>query len=227
MSSRIRWCRLLRCFCGRRGVCAGLGAPAPTFWALRPKPRKFVRGREPQRLLMQALRPAPGSLCGAGGPYDPPFWALRPKPRVTFSPMRKSPKNLPEGAPLWVLPKGDASLPLRRCRNPLDRVSASNSDRFATLRWVGESVFFSPQALPGVTLPAFKPWRAGWGEPMVRVASAWQVGQTGGSCSLQSGWGAQAADSFSLIQQKNCWMPGGQYRPYIAARTDWVRALPI
>ena len=110
---------------------------------------------------------------------------------------------------------------------PPNRVSTTNPDRFATLRWVGESVFFSPQALPGVTLPAFKPWRAGWGEPMVRVASAWQVGQTGGSCSLQSGWGAQAADSFSLIQQKNCWMPGGQYRPYIAARTDWVRALPI
>ena len=26
------------------------------------------------------------------------LWALRPMPRVTFSPMRKSPKNLPEGA---------------------------------------------------------------------------------------------------------------------------------
>ena len=58
--------------------------------------------------------------------------------------MRKSPKNLPEGAPLWVLPKGDASLPLRRCRNPLDRVSATNLARFATLSWwANRSLFLS------------------------------------------------------------------------------------
>ena len=52
----------------------------------------------------QALRPAPGgvyaelvvpALTDAGAP---------PCTRVTFSPMRKSPKNLPEGFPLWVLP---------------------------------------------------------------------------------------------------------------------------
>ena len=30
--------------------------------------------------------------------------ASSPEPWVTFSPMRKSPKNLPEGRPLWVLP---------------------------------------------------------------------------------------------------------------------------
>ena len=56
---------------------------------------------------------APGSLCGAGSPCTHPQ-ALRESmakpcsaPRVTFSPMRKSPKNLPEGdTPLWVLPLG-------------------------------------------------------------------------------------------------------------------------
>ena len=31
--------------------------------------------------------------------------------RVTFSPMRKSPKNLPEGSPLWVLPLGGIIIP--------------------------------------------------------------------------------------------------------------------
>ena len=92
---------------------------------------------------------APRGLCGDGCPCThyagaPPCKGDGVRLCLTLSPMRKSPKNLPEGAPLWVLPKGDASLPLRRCRNPLDRVSASNSDRFATLRWVGESVFFSP-----------------------------------------------------------------------------------
>ena len=39
------------------------------------------------------------------------LWALRPMPRVTFSPMRKSPKNLPEGPPLWVLPLGGIIIP--------------------------------------------------------------------------------------------------------------------
>ena len=34
-----------------------------------------------------------------------------PPPRVTFSPMRKSPKNLPEGRPLWVLPLGGIIIP--------------------------------------------------------------------------------------------------------------------
>ena len=48
-------------------------------------------------------RPPPEDFCGTAAPA-PTFWALHPKPRVTFSPMRKSPKNLPEGFPLWVLP---------------------------------------------------------------------------------------------------------------------------
>ena len=76
----------------------------------------------------------------------PTMRALRPKPRVTFSPMRKSPKNLPEGAPLWVLPRGTLRSPCSTlCCYPLKRVCATNPDRFATLRQVGESVFFSPR----------------------------------------------------------------------------------
>ena len=58
-----------------------------------------------------------GSLCGAGSPCSHPQ-ALRESmakpcsaPRVTFSPMRKSPKNLPEGYPLWVLPLGGIIIP--------------------------------------------------------------------------------------------------------------------
>ena len=58
-----------------------------------------------------------GDLCRTGGPSPtdarradallcaPPHGgASSPGPWVTFSPMRKSPKNLPEGRPLWVLP---------------------------------------------------------------------------------------------------------------------------
>ena len=103
-----------------------------------------------------------GDLCRTGGPSPtdarradallcaPPHGgASSPGPWVTFSPMRKSPKNLPEGRPLWVLPLGGIIIPpaARACMRlllPPERVCATNPDRFATLRWVGESVFFSP-----------------------------------------------------------------------------------
>ena len=62
----------------------------------RPPPHalgEFMRGWEPLPSPMQALRESMAKPCSA--------------PRVTFSPMRKSPKNLPEGdTPLWVLPLG-------------------------------------------------------------------------------------------------------------------------
>ena len=47
-------------------------------------------------------RPTPGTF--AGRQSLPPPAGAPPCTRVTFSPMRKSPKNLPEGYPLWVLP---------------------------------------------------------------------------------------------------------------------------
>ena len=57
-------------------------------------PRGFCRDEAPTTHYMRGALP----LCA---PHE---GVLRPAPRVTFSPMRKSPKNLPEGFPLWVLP---------------------------------------------------------------------------------------------------------------------------
>ena len=75
---------------------------------------------------------APGVYAGLVAPADPNAGAP-PCTRVTFSPMRKSPKNLPEGVPLWVLPLGGRFAPPAASRNPLDRVSTIKQDRFATL----------------------------------------------------------------------------------------------
>ena len=75
---------------------------------------------------------APGVYAGLVAPADPNAGAP-PCTRVTYSPMRKSPKNLPEGVPLWVLPLGGRFAPPAASRNPLDRVSTIKQDRFATL----------------------------------------------------------------------------------------------
>ncbi len=133
----------------RPGAFAGLAVPAATRGPIRPTPG--------------------GDLCRTGGPSPtdarradallcaPPHGgASSPGPWVTFSPMRKSPKNLPEGRPLWVLPLGGIIIPpaARACMRlllPPERVCATNPDRFATLRWVGESVFFLPRFLRGHT----------------------------------------------------------------------------
>ena len=53
---------------------------------------------------------APGIYAELGAPA-PPDAGAPPCTRVTFSPMRKSPKNLPEGYPLWVLPLGGIIIP--------------------------------------------------------------------------------------------------------------------
>ena len=79
------------------GSLCGAGSPCTHPQALRPAPREFMRSWELLRLLMQALRESMAKPCSA--------------PRVTFSPMRKSPKNLPEGYPLWVLPLGGIIIP--------------------------------------------------------------------------------------------------------------------
>ena len=55
------------------------------------------------------------------------------------------------------------SLPLPlRCPHPLDRVSASDPDRFATLRKVSKLVLFFSPGVAGVTPSSFKPWHGGW-----------------------------------------------------------------
>ena len=74
-----------------------------------------------------------------------------PPPRVTFSPMRKSPKNLPEGISPLETPLGGPSEKCFTFRSrspcgephPLDRVSDTTKDRFATLGlWANRSCFF-------------------------------------------------------------------------------------
>ena len=162
------------CTNGSRG-CTNCIFPCGDSVSVSPRPRGsggFLRGGRtsgaPLGSKSSDLAPAPRfSLSTAGGwgtrgffwgasPPQPPMWehsshalrerALRPAPRVTFSPMRKSPKNLPEGAtPSGYSPEGDASLPLRRCRHPLDRVSATNPDRFATLGWWANRSLFLPK----------------------------------------------------------------------------------
>ena len=123
---------------------------APDSRQAEPSPNSrigFVRG--PTACLAEGAPPrAPGVFAGLGAPATPDAGAP-PCTRVTFSPMRKSPKNLPEGVPLWVLPLGGRFAPPAASRNPLDRVSTIKQDRFSTLSRVGKPVFFSPQAAPG------------------------------------------------------------------------------
>ena len=47
-----------------------------------------------------------GFFAGAGSPCTPRYAGAPPCTRVTFSPMRKSPKNLPEGCPPLGTPRG-------------------------------------------------------------------------------------------------------------------------
>ena len=62
------------------------------------------------------------------------------RPRVTFPSRGKSPKARQGLRPLES-PEGDASLPLR-FPHPLDRVSATKIDRFATLGWWANRSYF-------------------------------------------------------------------------------------
>ena len=115
-------------------------------------------GLAPFETYERALCPAPGGdLCEVGSPsthqWAYPAHTRRgfaelvapattnagapPCTRVTFSPMRKSPKNLPEGdTPSGYSPEGDraksvslfAPAPPAASRNPLDRVLATKID---------------------------------------------------------------------------------------------------
>ena len=111
------------------GNFAGTGVPAPPMRALRPAPRGILQGRG-------SLRP---TICeGAKPPLHSPMWgSSAPPPRVTFSPMRKSPKNLQGLRPLE--PAGAKSPPfsrlLRSAPARAGLVSATDAAGFATLRW--------------------------------------------------------------------------------------------
>ena len=107
------------------------------------------------------------ALHPSGGlrPPQPP-WGGRsaPPPRVTFPSRRKSPKARQGLRPLESLgtksPPFSRSLRCASARAGLP--STTNPDRFATLRWVGESVFFSPGGIAEGIPPVFKPWRGRW-----------------------------------------------------------------
>ncbi len=117
----------------------------------------------------------PEGFCGAGSPCDhrceeglrpvlctPPLGgASSPVPRVTFSPMRKSPKNLLEGHPSGYSPWGALSSPQQRaCMRlllPPERVSTTEKDRFATLRFWANRSLFLPSFLQGKFF-AVNPW---------------------------------------------------------------------
>ena len=73
-------------------------------------PGEFMRGWEPLHPPAGAPPCTPGIYAELGAPA-PPDAGAPPCTRVTFSPMRKSPKNLPEGYPLWVLPLGGIIIP--------------------------------------------------------------------------------------------------------------------
>ena len=81
---------------------------------------------------------------GAAPPRPPWGGRSAPPPRVTFPSRRKSPKARQGLRPLES-PRGTLRSPCGK-PHPLDRVSTSNPDRFATLRQVSESVFFLPGA---------------------------------------------------------------------------------
>ena len=104
----------------------GQGAPALPFFSL-CLPGGVLRGRGPQHLPMQALRPAPGGVfcgtavpapndargspsalpeVGASGPHGPRERALRPAAPGDFLMRRKSPKTHQEPPGSWTSGEG-------------------------------------------------------------------------------------------------------------------------
>ena len=129
-------------FFSLRGACLTMrGAAAPSAlpeasrqtWLLPPsegapplRPREFMRGWQPLHPPAGAPREHGKAMLGT---------------RVTFPSRGKSPKARQGLRPLES-PEGDASLPLR-FPHPLDRVYATEKDRFATLSlWANRSYFF-------------------------------------------------------------------------------------
>ena len=138
-----RWRRLSfcpPCGMGAAARCEGRcpsGAGRET-WLLLPE----VGGCTPHAPHREGAPPrAPGVFAGLAAPAPTcRRSALHPG---DFPDAGKVTKGAPRAAPSGI-PRGGRFAPPAASRNPLDRVSASNPDRFATLRWVGESVFFLP-----------------------------------------------------------------------------------
>ena len=119
----------------------GVAPCSPLERALRPTPRGILQG-------WRSLRP---TICEGAKPplHSPMRGRSAPPPRVTFSPMRKSPKNLQGLRPLE--PAGAKSPPfsrlLRSAPARAGLVSATDAEGFATLRWCGQLAAPSPLAL--------------------------------------------------------------------------------
>ena len=159
---------------------AFVGGYTILFLGLRPA--GFMRGRLSLHPLCRRSALRPGKLCGAGSPcahrceeglrpsrsksldlaLRSSPWVGLPGPHPGFLSFHDE-RNQRRAGAVPLDPLRGARCPPCGVAAPPNRVSTTNPDRFATLRWVGESVFFSPQALPGVTLPAFKPWRGSGG----------------------------------------------------------------
>ena len=158
--------------CAPREQVVRLGSSLPKWGPLAPT-TPMGRALRPSTpgvyLSMRGASPLCTPQVGASGPHDPHGEGAPPlRPRVTFPSRGKSPKARQGLRPLES-PEGDASLPLRRGRNPLDRASDTEKDRFATFRlWANRSCF-SPLVLSrryfllsirgaGVILPRRNPY---------------------------------------------------------------------
>ena len=142
---------------------AFVGGYTILFLGLRPA--GFMRGRLSLHPLCRRSALRPGKLCGAGSPcahrceeglrpsrsksldlaLRSSPWVGLPGPHPGFLSFHDERNQRRAGAapldPRW----GALSSPQQRgALLPPERVCATNPDRFATLRWVGESVFFSP-----------------------------------------------------------------------------------
>ena len=138
---------------------------------------KWGRGAPPQPLLCGRSALHPGSFCGVGSPSThhagappctpevfaglaapaPTMRALRPAPRPTFS-RRESRQRYAKGCALWNPPvQGGRPFRARLRIAPGYLLPLPQTD--LPLWLVGTSVFFSPQATPGVTPPSVNPWR--------------------------------------------------------------------
>ena len=124
-----------------------------------PRPGRILWSWQLLRLLMRALRPTPRgilqgrrslrpTICEGAKPplHSPMRGRSAPPPRVTFSPMRKSPKNLQGLRPLE--PAGAKYPPFSRSlTHRAGLLSATVADGFATLRWCGQLAAPFPWAL--------------------------------------------------------------------------------
>ena len=126
----------------------GVAPCSPLERALRPTPRGILQGR-------RSLRP---TICEGAKPplHSPMRGRSAPPPRVTFSPMRKSPKNLQGLRPLES-PEGGTLSPLRQAAPPNGDFSHKNRP-ICHFELVGKSVFVFSFGFFGETFPAFNPW---------------------------------------------------------------------